>query len=79
MSQTDQAARERAVTDAVVASFAGAPDARYREVMTSLVEHLHAFVRDVRLTPPWWSLFSRLLHTWHMFMAVRTKEPRIGS
>lgn len=51
----EQAARERAVTDAVVASFADAPDARYRQVMTSLVEHLHGFVRDVRLTEAEWA------------------------
>lgn len=51
----EQAARERAVTDAVVASFADAPDDRYREVMSSLVEHLHGFVRDVRLTEAEWT------------------------
>lgn len=51
----EQAARERAVTDAVVASFAGSGDDRYRQVMTSLVEHLHAFVRDVRLTEAEWT------------------------
>jgi len=38
----------------VAASFAGTPDPRLREVMTSLVTHLHAFVKDVRLTPEEW-------------------------
>lgn len=51
----EQAARERGVTDAVVASFADAPDPRFREVMTSLVEHLHGFIRDVRLTEAEWT------------------------
>ncbi|WP_380169563.1 dioxygenase [Jannaschia sp. R86511] len=51
----EQAARERAVTDAVVASFGPSADDRYREVMTSLVEHLHGFVRDVRLTEAEWA------------------------
>jgi hydroxyquinol 1,2-dioxygenase len=52
--QADQAAREQAVTDEVTASFAGAPAARYREVMQSLVRHLHAFAREVRLTDAEW-------------------------
>jgi len=50
----DQAAREQAVTDEVVASFATSTSDRYREVMTSLVRHLHAFARDVRLTHAEW-------------------------
>lgn len=49
-----QSLREDAVTTAVVESFAGAPDDRYREVMQSLVRHLHAFARDVRLTQAEW-------------------------
>lgn len=51
----EQARRERAVTDAVVASLAGTADPRLREVLTSLVEHLHGFVRDVRLTEAEWA------------------------
>ncbi|MCW0215992.1 MAG: intradiol ring-cleavage dioxygenase [Pseudonocardia sp.] len=50
----DQGLREQAVTDEVVASFAGAKDERYRVVMGSLVRHLHAFARDVRLTQEEW-------------------------
>ncbi|MBC9734466.1 dioxygenase [Nocardioides marmotae] len=46
--------REREVTEKVLASFADTPDPRLREVMGSLVEHLHAFVRDVRLTEAEW-------------------------
>lgn len=34
--------------DAVVASFADTPDPRLREVMTSLVTHLHGFLGDAR-------------------------------
>ena len=33
-----------------VASFAGTPDERLREIMESLTRHLHAFAREVRLT-----------------------------
>lgn len=43
------------ITQAVIASFAGTPDARLREIMTSLVQHLHAFARDVRLTETEWT------------------------
>ncbi len=38
----------------VAASFADAPDPRLRELMTSLVRHLHAFVKDVELTEDDW-------------------------
>jgi hydroxyquinol 1,2-dioxygenase len=50
----EQAAREQAVTDEVVASFATSTTDRYREVMSSLVRHLHGFARDVRLTHAEW-------------------------
>lgn len=38
------------VTPAVLAVMERTADPRLREIMTSLVSHLHAFVRDVRLT-----------------------------
>lgn len=46
---------EDTITQAVIARHAEAPDARLREVMTSLVQHLHAFAREVRLQPAEWS------------------------
>jgi hydroxyquinol 1,2-dioxygenase len=45
---------EHTITDAVVQSLAATPDPRLRQVMTSLVTHLHDFVRDVRLTEAEW-------------------------
>jgi protocatechuate 3,4-dioxygenase beta subunit len=45
---------EMSVTDAVLEQMAGTPDARLREVMASLVSHLHDFARDVHLTPQEW-------------------------
>jgi hydroxyquinol 1,2-dioxygenase len=51
---TEQAQREAALTDRVVASFAGTGSERVREVMQSLVRHLHAFARDVRLSEDEW-------------------------
>ena len=51
---TTSGKREQAVTDEVVASFAGTKDDRLREVLESLTRHLHAFARDVRLTTEEW-------------------------
>jgi len=54
MTTGDERSRiEQALTDEVVASFAGAPE-RLREVMQSLTRHLHAFIREVRLTEDEW-------------------------
>ena len=50
-----QTVREQSLTEAVVASFAHAPDARTGQVLQSLVKHLHAFIRDVRLTEEEWN------------------------
>jgi hypothetical protein len=41
---------EHNITEAVVAGFSQCADPRLKRVMTSLVEHLHDFVRDVSLT-----------------------------
>src|SRR2546429_651998 len=38
------------LTEAVVASFSGSTSDRYREVMSALVRHLHAFAREVDLS-----------------------------
>jgi hydroxyquinol 1,2-dioxygenase len=51
-----QSAREQLVTDQAAASFAGSGSARFGEVMSSLVRHLHAFVREVRLTEDEWTM-----------------------
>jgi catechol 1,2-dioxygenase len=41
---------EQEVTQAVLAELAGASDARFREIMGAAVRHLHAFVREARLS-----------------------------
>ena len=46
---------EATVTQAVVASLGNCDDARFKRIMTSLVEHLHAFVKDVDLTEAEWA------------------------
>jgi len=42
------------ITQAVIASFADAGTPRVHQIMTSLVQHLHAFARDVKLTEEEW-------------------------
>jgi hydroxyquinol 1,2-dioxygenase len=42
------------ITQAVIARFAATPDPRLKEIMTSLVQHLHAFAREVKLTEEEW-------------------------
>lgn len=51
----EQRQREQELIDEVVASFQGAADPRLRFVMQSLVRHLHAFIREVRLTEQEWN------------------------
>jgi hydroxyquinol 1,2-dioxygenase len=45
---------EQELTDLVQKKIAAAPDPRFREVMLSLVQHLHGFIRDVGLTQEEW-------------------------
>ena len=42
------------ITEAVLARHAGAPDPRLKQVLTSLVRHLHDFAREVELTEEEW-------------------------
>ena len=43
------------LTEAVIARLSNTPNPRLNEILTSLVRHLHTFVRDVKLTPKeWW-------------------------
>ena len=57
----EQAAREHDLIDRVVASFAGCANPRLRQVMQALTRHLHAFIRDVRLTEEEWNTAIRFL------------------
>ncbi len=51
---TEQEARESQLVDRVVASFGDTPDPRLRELVGGLTRHLHAFIREVRLTEREW-------------------------
>lgn len=42
------------LSDAVITSMSGAENARFKEIMTGLVKHLHAFIREVNLTEAEW-------------------------
>jgi hydroxyquinol 1,2-dioxygenase len=50
MSQFD----EKSITRAVIDRLSGCRDPRFKQVMTSLITHLHDFVRDVKLTEQEW-------------------------
>ncbi len=43
------------ITQAVIARFAQTPEPRLKEVVTNLVQHLHAFARETRLTEAEWA------------------------
>ena len=42
------------ITDAVLDQMAATPDPRLKEIMASAVKHLHAFAREVNLSPAEW-------------------------
>jgi hydroxyquinol 1,2-dioxygenase len=49
-----QRAREEALVERVVASFVDTPDSRTKELVEALTRHLHAFLRETRLTEEEW-------------------------
>lgn len=54
---------EANLTEVVIGAMAGAKDARLKEVLTSLVSHLHAFIREVNLTETEWLAGIQFLTT----------------
>jgi hydroxyquinol 1,2-dioxygenase len=51
----EQEARESALVERVLASFAATSDPRTRQLVEALTRHLHAFVRETRLTEQEWA------------------------
>ena len=47
-------ANEANLTDAVLEKLQGARDPRFKEIMSSLIRHLHAFIRETHLTEKEW-------------------------
>jgi protocatechuate 3,4-dioxygenase beta subunit len=45
---------ESTLSDVVIAACSGASDERFKEIMTSLIGHLHAFIRETELTESEW-------------------------
>ena len=71
MSDRQLFSEERSA-EVVAASFANTPDPRLRRVLTSLVGHLHAFVKDVELTEQEWGVaIDFLTRTGQMCSEVR--------
>jgi protocatechuate 3,4-dioxygenase beta subunit len=63
---------EERSAEVVAASFANTSDPRLRQVLTSLVHHLHAFVKDVELTEEEWGFaIDFLTRTGQMSNEVR--------
>jgi protocatechuate 3,4-dioxygenase beta subunit len=63
---------EERSAEVVAASFENTPDPRLRQVLTSLVHHLHAFVKDVELTEEEWGVaIDFLTRTGQMCSDVR--------
>ena len=52
---------ESQITDSVLAKLAATPDPRLRTLLSSLVRHVHAFVRDVRPTEEEYDLALRFI------------------
>ncbi|QTG82661.1 dioxygenase [Arthrobacter crystallopoietes] len=51
----EQQAVEQQLVETVIASFDAAKDERLKQLMQSLTKHLHAFIREVRLTEAEWN------------------------
>src|SRR5215217_232643 len=51
---TSRRTTEDDITTQVIERFASTPDPRLREIMQSLVKHLHAFAKDVQITEQEW-------------------------
>jgi hydroxyquinol 1,2-dioxygenase len=63
----EQERREEELLERVLRSFDGCADPRLRELMRALVRHLHAFLREVRLTEDeWWRAIGFLTRTGHV-------------
>src|SRR5262245_59490389 len=64
---TRRGTTEDDITAEVLRRFEATPDPRLREIMGSLVRHLHAFVKDVQLTEAeWFAAIGFLTETGHM-------------
>src|ERR1700722_12360200 len=45
---------ENTITDAVMEQLANTPNPRFKQIIEAAVRHMHAFAREVQLTPDEW-------------------------
>jgi hydroxyquinol 1,2-dioxygenase len=62
------------LTQDVLDAFAGTPDPRLRELMSALVKHIHAFAREVDLTPEEWLAGLKFLNATGQISTERRPE-----
>lgn len=67
--------RQEEVTDAVLAVMERTSDPRLREIMVSLVRHLHGFVREVRLTEAEFQAATAILNEMGKLTSDTHNEP----
>jgi protocatechuate 3,4-dioxygenase beta subunit len=65
---------ETDLTEEVIAQLTNTPNPRLKEILTSLVRHLHTFVRDVQLTPEEWWEGIQFLTACGQFTSDRRQE-----
>jgi hydroxyquinol 1,2-dioxygenase len=53
---------EKSITQAVIGRLSECGDPRFKRIMSSLVTHLHDFVREVSLTESEWLTAIQFLH-----------------
>src|SRR5438045_9745317 len=72
---------EADITAEVLARFSGTPDPRLRQIILSLISHLHAFVKEVQLTEAeWFQAIEILTEAGKMCSdkRQRSEERRVG-
>src|SRR5207237_9758645 len=65
---------EEQITQNVLNSMAQAPNPRLKKVMTSLISHLHAFIREIELTQEEWALGVQFLTRTGQMCADKRQE-----
>lgn len=72
MTKAPTTTTEDDITNETLRRFEGTPDPRLREIMLSLVRHLHGFIKDVQLTESeWLDAIQFLTATGHMCNDMR--------
>ena len=70
---------EKTITDVALDQMAGTPNPRLRHIMAALVRHLHAFAREIDLTPEEWLDRIKFLTALQRTEAVAVREQAASS